>query len=57
MLAYIVPVAAVPKWSTAWARHSALNGWLPTYQSVPSSSAAMPSKALAHFFVQPNTIA
>ena len=32
MLAYIVPVAVVPKSSTALASTSALNGWLPTYQ-------------------------
>ena len=49
MLAYIVPVAAVPKWSTALASTSALNGWFPTYQLGPSCSAAMPSKAFAHF--------
>src|SRR5689334_9894694 len=58
MLAYIVPVAVVPKWSTAWARTSASNGWLPTnHVDVWSCSASMPSKAFAHFFVQPNTIA
>src|SRR5262249_48404505 len=57
MLAYIVPVAVVPKSSTALARINALNGWLPRYQPGLACSAPMPSNVFAHFFVQPNTIA
>src|SRR5436190_1449081 len=57
MLAYMVPVAVVPKLSTALARTSALNGWLPTYQLDSIWSAAMPANAFAHFLVHPNTIA
>src|SRR5204863_62253 len=57
MLAYIVPVAVVPKLSTAWASTSASKGWLPTNHPDCSCSASIPSNAFAHFFVQPKTIA